>query len=271
MNNIDSYLEVTRAAFRGSGDGHVRLVHQTEIMRKPQDGEPLENWLSGKVPLYYRDPADIATAFRYTTDFRKPIRDTLLKLPSAQSFRESHFAEVLAAVFCEQVLGFQRLYSKLSLLSAQNANAHKMDIVMYEESEMGAVEFVFAEVKSSTKYGATPAKHDKGCFADLFQSLNEYKDDDRDFDLAAIEDRMRELPEAQAQRLRQALQPDAKPRVRYAGICVIDTSTRRDSEVALLAKRKNTKQLEVDLLCVAELPRVAEATYGRLDEMRKHV
>jgi hypothetical protein len=248
----------------------VRAVYRSEIIRAPDSHEPLEEWLTGKVPLYYRDPAEIARSFKHATDFRKPIRDTLLRLPNSASFQESHFGEILAAVFCEQVLGFKRLYSKLGLLSAENTNAHKMDLVLYEQVA-DTVAFVLAEVKSSTKQGPEPARHHRGCFAELFRSFDKYRQQDLEFDLAVIEDRMRELPDEEAERIRRALQPDTETDVRYAGICVIDISTHSEGESKMLATRAASKDFDIELLCVTELTEVASTTYRRLLELRNRV
>jgi hypothetical protein len=141
-----------------------------------------------------------------------------------------------------------------------------MDVVLYDR-HTPEIEFVFAEVKSSMKCGPGPAKHHEGCFADLFRSFNAYKDDDRDFDLAVIEDRLKDLPPEEVVRIRRALQPDVETAVRYAGCCVIDSSTHDDTEASLLLTRKNNKDFEVDLLCVEQLGAVASSAYGHLQQM----
>jgi hypothetical protein len=270
MAHLQNYVHVARARVQPGDGDTARAVYRSEIIRAPDGDEPLEQWLTGKVPFYYRDPAEIARSFQRATDFRKPIRDTLLRLPSAASFQESHFGEILAAVFCEQILDLKRLYSKLALLSAENTNAHKMDLVLYEELK-DTVAFVLAEVKSSTKQGPAPARHDRGCFAELFRSLNDYREQDLEFDLAVIEDRMREMPDEDAQRIRRALQPDADTEIRYAGVCVIDSSTHREQETRVLSSRAAKRDFDVELLCVAELSEVASLTYARLQELRGSV
>lgn len=263
---MDGYLRLTRARLAQGKSPHVRAVYRSEIVRAPEKGEPFERWMIGKVPLYYRRPEAIADSFTRATDFRKPLRDTLRRLPSAASFQASHFGEIVAGVFTEQVLGLSLLYSKLSLLSAENANANNMDLVLYDALPKD-LEFVFAEVKSSVKPGPDPAAHDKGTFKKLFESFNAYKDKDREFDLAVIEERLQELPAGDAERVLAALSIDGDPVVRYAGVCVIDAATQSDDESSVLATRKNDKKFDVDVICVAELGAVASATYGQLEEM----
>jgi hypothetical protein len=271
MSAFASYITVSRARLSSAGKNHVRAVYASQIIRAPEDDEPLEDWMFGKVPLFYRAPEDIAESFKHTTDFTKPIRDTLLRLPSKQSFQESHFGEILAGVFCEEVLGLRLLYSKLSLLTAEDTNAHKMDLVLYRLLQSAAVEFTFAEVKSSMKQGPEDASHDRGCFAKLFDSLREYQDADRDFDLAVIEDRMKELPADHRERVRRALSPDTDLDLRYAGVCVIDSSTHDDAPAQVLGTRASPRTFDVDVLAVAELPAVATATYARLEQLRVSV
>lgn len=266
MSALHDFLKITRATLQASKGDAARAVYRSQIVRAPEGHESLEEWMSGKVPLYYRSPSDIAQGFAVTTDFRKPIRDTLLRLPDKDTFEQSHFAEILAGVFAENVLGLRKLYSKLSLLTSENTNAHKMDLVLYDPH--GAdIEFVFGEVKSSTKCGPNPANHHKGCFGDLFRSFNNYKEGDREFDLAVIQDRMKDLPSEDAQRIRVALQPDHDPVVRFAGCCVIDASTHDDEEASLLLTRENEKSFDVDLVCVEQLGVVASAAYAHLQKL----
>jgi Cap4 SAVED domain len=255
-----------------SGKTCIRAVLQSEIVRVSRSQNALDGYMAGKVPYYYRDPADIARSIPETL-FTTAIRDTLARLPRAESFRESHFGEILAGVFAEEVLGLRLLYSKLSLLTAENTNAHKMDLVLYDRREE-PLEFVLAEVKSSPKHASDglPAGHDNACFASLFRSLREYRDDDESFDLAVAKDRLsRILDEEERVRVRHALDPYSGSSVRYAAFCVIDRSTVDDEEAAVLATRESTKTFDVDLLCVAELPAVIESVYAQLEAIRDAV
>jgi HamA len=189
----------------------------------------------------------------------------LRRLPTAETFQESHFGEILVGVYGEEILGLRRIYSKLAFLTAENANAYKMDVLFYRPGT-DPVQFVLAEVKSSMKSAAEglPAGHDKSCFASLFASLNKYGTDDLEFDLAAIKERMSELPADEREAVANALPPHRRRFVQYAGFCVIDRSTHHDGEISRLATQRNQKAFDVDLLCVAELPDVVEATFTAL-------
>ena len=165
-------------------------------------------------------------------------------------------------------MGLKLLYSKLRLLTAENSNAYKMDVVMYDATT-DPIELVFLEVKSSVKEATDePPGHDKSIYASLFDSLNKYTKDDLRYDLTAIRDRLGDLPYQDSERLRSVLGSYAGPIVRYGGVCSIDIATHLDEEAALLATRKNEKNFEADLVCVAEFGQVADATYETLANLR---
>ncbi len=86
--------------------------------------------------------------------FLSAVKEALRKLPTAETFQKSHFGEILVGVYGEEILGLCRVYSKLAFLTAENANAYKMDILFYRPGT-DPVQFVFAEVKSSLKSAAT--------------------------------------------------------------------------------------------------------------------
>lgn len=265
----DGFNQFIHGRVRMAFDGRElkRAVHSAEILRE-SDASTLDAYMADRVPYFYKDPRDIAESFGEGY-FVSSVRQLLGKLPAAQSFRESHFGEIVSGVYGEEVLGLQLLYSKLALLTAENANAYKMDLLFFRPGKNPA-EFVFAEVKSSTKTDGDglPAGHDKVCFANLFRSFNAYKKKDQEFDLALIGDRMREIEDADAQAIRRALLPHTARKIEYAGFCVIDHSTQDEEEALVLGTRTNAKRFDVDLLCVADLPEVAESTYEILDRMR---
>jgi hypothetical protein len=270
MSGFTRFVHKGRLKMTFDGKDLVRTVYQAEVLRNHQS-IALETYMADRTPYFYKEPAAIAGNFA-DGYFLSAIRNVLLRMPKATSFKESHFGEIMAAIYAEEILGLRRLYSKLALLTAENANAYKMDILLYRPTA-DPIEFVLAEVKTSTKSAAEglPAKHDASCFASLFNSFNEYGESDLEFDLAAIDEHIPALPEADRERVKLALRPHVERRIAYAGICVIDQSTHDEAESAVLATRKNDKSFDVDLLCVADLPLVAAATYGILEKVRGDV
>lgn len=260
---LTQFLHGGRMQLQFSGSDLVRAVHHSRILRT-SEFSTLEAYMADRTPYFYKDPAEIAKAFKEGY-FLSAMKEVLCRLPNAKTFQESHFGEILVGVYGEEILGLRRIYSKLAFLTAENANAYKMDVLFYRP-DTDPAQFVLAEVKSSMKSASDglPAGHDKTCFASLFASLNKYGTDDLEFDLAAIKERMSELPDNEREAITNALLPHRERLVQYAGFCVIDRSTHNDGEIARLATRKNQKIFDVDLLCVAELPDVVAATFTAL-------
>ena len=267
MSAFRQFVHAGRVAMQFKGPKVVRAVHRSEVSRRTTTSS-LERYMADRVPYFYKEPAAIAESFGKGY-FVSAIQEILLKLPTADSFRDSHFGEILAAVYAEEVLGLKRLYSKLALLTAENANAYKMDVLLYRPG-CDPAQFVFAEVKSSMKTAADglPPGHDKVCFKKLFTSLNDYSESDLRFDLAAIGERFPQISQPDRDIIANSLLPHNQQHVEYAAFCVIDHSTHDDRESRLLATRSSNKVFEVDLLCVAELPDVVDGTYSILGRAR---
>lgn len=247
----------------GGKKAAVRLVYKSEILRNGPHFT-LDKYISDRAPLFYRRLSSIIKDMQ-AGYFLSAINNTLAKLPTSKSFQISHFGEIVAAIFAEEVLGLRRLYSKLTLLSAENANAYKMDLVYYDPSA-DPIELVFGEVKCSPKSAkeGLPAKHDDSCFADIFASMNKYSDSDKEFDLTAVRDHLNEIPDPDRQRVREALKPYSEAPVRYAAFAIIDVSTYSETEAQVLRTRKNYKAFDVDIVCLESYAPVAENVYGSL-------
>jgi hypothetical protein len=199
------------------------------------------------------------------------FKESLAKIPTAANFQSSHFGEIAACLFAEDVLGFKRIYSKLSTLTAENANGFKMDLLLYDPAT-DPIELILGEVKSSEKVAAAaPAKHDRGCYAKLFNSLREYGSTDMEFDLAAVKDNLHLIPEPNRSRLRAALKPYTNPKIRYAGFVVIDDGTFNLEEAALLGTRRSNKTFDVDLIGVDGYAKNASSAYERLTSVLESV
>jgi len=253
---------VRRAQFVCDRDA-CRTVTESSVVCEVH-GTRLASYVADRAPLFYRKLEQIV-ADLHTGYFLTAFRDTLAKLPTAQSFKESHFAEILAGLFAEDIHGLYRLYSKLSLLTAENANAYKMDLLFCDPAT-DPVTFLFAEVKSSCKYAADglPAGHDKSCFADLFATFKKYDDADLGFDLTAARDNLAMLPPNDAEKVRNALLPYAARSIKFAGFVIIDDSTRDASETKVLATRQASKPFDVELICVEKLKETVTETYTQL-------
>ena len=69
--------------------------------------------------------------------------------------------------------------------------------------------------------------------------------------------------------LKEALLPYSNVKVKYAGFAIIDSSTKNDDEISVLATRKNEKEFDVDLICIEDFPEVANAVYKKLKRVMK--
>ena len=264
---IKKFITTSRVKFTASKTS-ARDVHISDFAHSTQKKERLSSYLADRAPLLYRDAKAISEDFE-DGFFLTPIKDTLRKLPTSLPFQQSHFAEILAAVFAEEVLGLRRVYSKLSLLTSENANAYKINLLMYRPNSR-PVEFVLGEVKSSHKSAdeGLPSNHHTSCFADLFNSAREYAEDDYEFDLAAAKDRLHNLKEPDRTDVREALKPSGSRVVGFAGLVVIDHGTKNDKETPVLATRKSKRTFNVELLCVEKINETTNSMFSFLKKMR---
>ena len=241
-----------------------RQIYLSRIVRS-MDGDRLDDLMADRVPLYYRSPEAIAEML-YDGYFRTAFLEAVRRLPTSTHFRESHFGEILSAVFAQEVVGWRLIYHKLRLVSSENSNPYKMDLLFFDPNR-AVPTIILGEVKSSMK-AESPAAHDNSCYASLFDSLRDYTEDDLQYDLTAARDHVNELPKDEQEVVRRALMPYTDGQILYAGFVVIDTNTRNERETSVLATRRSAKEFDIDLVCVDDISEVCESTYRILDRMR---
>jgi hypothetical protein len=144
-----------------------------------------------------------------------------------------------------------------------------MDLVLYDPNT-DPVDIVFGEVKSSPKQSSDskPVGHDKSCFPSLFNSINEYCENDSKYDLTAARDHVNSLPSPDRERVVNALKPYSNAKIRVVGIVVIDATTRNDEELSVLATRRNETTFDVDVVGVENFLDVADSVYSKLERLR---
>lgn len=269
--SIQSFLRQTRVQFSTSDPtAQLRLVLISELLKKNGNDIQLSKYLADRAPLYYRNVEDVINSlsdgFMLST-----LVETLSKLPTSDRFQSSHFGEIVASVFLEDVLGYKRLYSKLSHNTSENQNAFKMDVVSYVPGS-DPVEFIFSEVKSSPKSSSDglPPNHDKSCFADVFNSLRDYSESDLKFDLTLIKDNLNVASEADRSNIKKALRPYSNQKVvGYIGMLIIDQSTLDPNETEILGTRKSNKNFSAELICVEEYKVVSLDMYELLNKIKE--
>ena len=261
--SLDRFVAQGRVRIHDGPNAH-RRVYVSRILGSV-DAQQLDSFMAERAPLFYRSPDQIAATLNLGL-FQTAFREVVRRLPTSTHFRESHFGEILSAIFAQEVVGWRLIYSKLRLATAENSNPYKMDLLFFDPSS-AVPTIILGEVKSSMKTEA-PAGHDRSCYPSLFDSLREYSEDDLDYDLTAARDHVDELPEDERVKAREALLPYTERKILYAGFSVIDTNTWSDSETSMLATRRSPKTFDVDLVCVDDLSEVCESTYAMLDRMR---
>jgi hypothetical protein len=263
-SGLGTFITTHRAKLTFASSG-VRIVYRSTLVADAS-GQRLAAYIADRAPEFYRPISDVIRELEGGHSL-SVFKETLARLPTAESFQSSHFAEIAASLFAEEILGLRRIYSKLSTLTSENANGNKMDLLLYDP-QPDPIEFVFGEVKSSDKMpGHEPACHDKSCYPSLFNSLREYTEDDLAFDLAAIKDRLSNVPEADRSRIRDALKPYTLRTVRYAGFIIIDDGTFSSDEAAMLASRTSDKRFDVDLVGLDGYSVTAKSAFERLHKV----
>lgn len=264
---INLFIDQPRSplAFQGK---MVRPVYFSGV-KQSENGNTLSFYLSDKAPLYYRRLDSVIDTIK-DGNLLTAFAETLKRIPQAASFQESHAGEIIASLFAQEHLNLVQLYSKLHLLTSQNANALKMDLVLCDPST-DPITFILGEVKTSMKahQPGTPPGHDASCFNEIFRSLSGYTNDDLEFDLTAARDALKHLDKVDGEKIRLALMPYTERKVRYAAFAIIDRATFLEDEAKVLATRANDKSFEVDVVAVDDLRVVATTAFDRLNQLLK--
>ena len=163
--SLETFIVSARARIHEGAEAK-RFVHLSRIAHAVEEHQ-LAEYMADRAPLFYRSPHQIADILNEGY-FRTAFREALRKLPTSSHFRNSHFGEILSAMFAEEVVGWRLIYSKLKLLTAENTNPFKMDLVFFDPNRSQPT-LVLGEVKSSMK-SRVPANHHKSCYPSLFDS-----------------------------------------------------------------------------------------------------
>jgi hypothetical protein len=268
--SISRFVRESRTKFSiENSTNQKRKVSISHIVKKIDDDNKLSKFVADRAPLYYRDFNKIVDSLQEGYMLSTWV-DTLKRLPNSEHFQKSHFGEITSSIFVEDIIGLRRIYSKLSLNTAENQNAYKMDLVCYVP-DSNPVNFIFCEVKSSAKdiSDGLPAGHDKSCYADIFSSLRDYTNSDEKFDLTTIKDNIQLFSEEEKAKIKNSLKPYQNKIIGYIGIAIIDGSTYDSSEIPVLATRKSNKNFEVELLCVENYKEVSGEVYKILDYYKR--
>lgn len=251
----------------------VRLGHRMKLS-VGADPNTLAWYVAGQIPYFYRAPASIADDFASRHHALEMVRDIATKAPTKIKFQRSHCGEILAALFVEEVLGFRRLYSKLTMTTAENTNVHKMDGFFVDTSSDDYV-YYWVEAKCSilptakTKFSG----HRHGILKQLVESLSTYSGGDLRFDLTTIRDRLDSgaFDAGQAARIKSDLIPPGPLSLRYLGIATVNESTLCSEDDDFILATPCSTAFDFEGLAVGDLDGLAATAFGHVNKLRNSV
>lgn len=234
-----------------------------------EDGEKLKlsRFVSGKIPYYYRDPSKIANDFYDKLDTIGLIADICRKTPRTEKFRCSHFGEILGSIYIEEILGYKILLRKLTQLTAEDTNVHKMDVMCVDTSEK-EFKYWWFEVKTSMRHGKI--YHRNGIYKQMKKSLENYALGDKLYDFVQIRDNLSksDFSEDEIRTIRKQLSPPG-PKITFHGMAIINVDTVDDDDGKYLLSEESILNYNVKILTVSDLKDLAIEAYNRLEAIQK--
>jgi hypothetical protein len=237
------------------------------LLKDPSPSYSLARDVAGQLPFFYRSPHAIAKDFAARHNFLELLIDLGIKTPTSPKFRNSHFGEILCALYLEHVLGYRRLYSKLTLTTSENTNVHKMD-GFFVDVTTDPYTFIAVEAKTSilptqrTRFSG----HRHGILQQMIASLENYGPVDKRFDFVAIRDNLEEgdFDKQEAQRIRASLIPPGPDRLIYMGMATVNESTVCAEDDDFILQQPCSTPFDFRALVVADLAGLANKAYEKL-------
>lgn len=224
----------------------------------------LSRFLSGQIPYYYREPSNIAQDFLEQHDALYLIADMCRKAPTDLHHRCTHFAEILACVYIQKVLGLKILMRKLTQLTAENTNVHKMD-VMCVDTQCSPYRYYWIEVKSS-RQNDSKVYHRHGIYKQMIDSLEHYSVSDKRFDFVQIRDNLTttDFSTAEYNTIRAELIPPG-PTVIYQGLAVINLCTINKQDDDYIITEPCATSFDARILALTDIKTIAVNAYEALE------
>lgn len=240
------------------------------ILSDDHGGYSLGKYLTGQLPIHYRSLDGISSDFSSGNSHLEALLGMIAPLPTVASFKNSHCGEITAAQFVEDVLGYSRLYSKLTMTTSANTNAHKMD-GLFVNTSCTPFEFLFVEAKSSIlPTTATKTKtHRSGILTSMVNSLNLYDKEDPRFEYARIRDNLsKSFNKKQAAEIRKEMTPPGPENLKFLGISVTNLSTINPEDDDFILTEHCATEFDYYALVVTDLAGLAEDAYGRWEKIK---
>jgi len=247
-----------------------RNVWQRRILDENGNKDKLDRYISGKIPYFYRDPFKIANDFSEKLDVIGLIADVFRKLPTTEKFRSSHFGEILGSIYIEEILGYKILLRKLTQLTAENTNVHKMDIMCVDTSNYD-FKYWWFEVKTSIQPASKKkAYHRHGIYKQLKESLEKYSHGDKMYDFVQIRDNLSksDFSLEEIKQIRKDFSPPG-PEIFFHGLAVINIASIDDSDNDYIISEPSSIAYNVRVLTITDLKSMAIDAYERLENIKK--
>lgn len=249
----------------------VRQGWRSLLECTPSDRD-LAYYLAGQIPYFYRPPDKIADEFRERSNALDLVVDLATKAPTSRKFQQSHCGEILAALYIEDILGFRRLYSKLTLTTSENTNVHKMDGFFVDIRQSPYI-YIAVEAKSSIMPTGTSnfSGHRYGILKQMIESVENHSSINKRFDLTLIRDNLERFAfsiEEQIQ-IRKDLFPPGPHNLINIGMATINKSTISEKDDIYILCEPCTTCFNYRAIVVADLSELTKTSYGLVQGLKK--
>jgi hypothetical protein len=226
-------------------------------------GHQLARYLGGRIPYHYRTPENIGADFSAGHDAIEMVLSLFSQAPTTPKFQNSHSGEILSSIYLEEVVGYQRLYSKLTLTTAENTNVHKMD-GFFVKTDVSPFHYLFVEAKTSIHpHGTSTFRgHRSGVLKQMIRSLGSYVPGDERFDLTRIRDNLSQrFDPAVAKEIKADLVPPGPLNSSFMGIAVVNAATVNQKDDDYILGQPCEREFEFRALVVSDLAALAKEAY----------
>lgn len=249
-----------------SEDG-VEAVRQGRrvVLADDHNGYSLGKYLAGQLPQHYRSLEGITADILSGDSTLEAVLAMISCMPTVASFQNSHCGEIAAAHYIEDYLGYRRLYSKLTMTTAENTNAHKMD-GLFVKTTCDPFEYLFVEVKCSVlPTDKTPTKtHRSGILKQMIESLDCYHQDDPRFEYTRIRDNLdKSFTPSESKSIRSDLTPPGPENLRFLGVSVTNRVTVNPGDDDFILSNACSLDFNYHAIAVTDLAALAHDAYGK--------
>lgn len=240
----------------------VRAGRRT-FLKSDHDGRKLSRYLGGKLPYHYRTPEKIGEDFGAEHDALEMVWSLFAQAPTSPSFQNSHCGEILSSIYLEEVLGYRKLYSKLTLTSSEDTNVHKMD-GFFVKTEGAEFEYLLVEAKSSILPTAKTrfSGHRHGILKQMLTSIDGYDKEDERFDFAKIRDNLSaSFSDKEARQIKRDLIPPGPIKCSFLGMAVVNSSTVHSADDDFIISSVISHPFDFSAVIVEDLATLASESY----------